>query len=89
LKRQGGKGDGVGSLKSCETTKEADAARRTVSPSSEMEARIERMLSVGSVKSRASRCLRGNAIRDASDAEATGRRLRREIGRLPDVRAGA
>ena len=40
-------GDGVGSLKSCKTTKEAYAVRRTVPPSAEIEARIEHMLSVG------------------------------------------
>jgi hypothetical protein len=47
---------------------------RAVSPSSEMEARIGRMFGSESVKSRACRCLRGNAIRDAYDAQATGPR---------------
>ena len=42
-----GQGDGVGSLKSCKTMKEAYAVRRTVPLSAEIEARIERMLSVG------------------------------------------
>src|SRR5204862_1805868 len=40
-------GNGVGSLKSCKTMKEAYAVRRTVPPSAEIEARIEQMLSVG------------------------------------------
>src|ERR687888_2216840 len=39
--------NGVGSLKSCKTMKEAYAVRRTVPPSAEIEARIEHMLSVG------------------------------------------
>src|ERR687887_650828 len=39
--------NGVGSLRSCKTMKEAYAVRRTVPPSAEIEARIEHMLSVG------------------------------------------
>jgi hypothetical protein len=64
-KRRREKGDGVGSLKPCETTKDADAVRRPVPPSFEIEARIEQMLSVGVGESRACRCLRGNAFRAA------------------------
>ena len=41
------RGNGVGSLKSAKTMKEAYAVRRTVPPSAEIEARIEQMLSVG------------------------------------------
>ena len=40
-------GDGVGSLKSCKTMKEAYAVRRTVPPSAEIEAQIDRLLAVG------------------------------------------
>jgi hypothetical protein len=47
------------------------------------------MLSVDVGKRRASRCLSENAIVPASDAQAAGRRLRREIVRLPDVQAVA
>ena len=39
--------DGVGSLKSCKTMKEAYAVRRTVPPSAEIEARIDQLLAVG------------------------------------------
>src|SRR5882762_3412064 len=41
--------DGVGSLKSCKTTKEAYAVRRTVPPSAEIQASIDRLLSKGMV----------------------------------------
>src|SRR2546423_4378978 len=36
--------DGVGSLKSCKTTKEAYAVRRTVPPSAEIQASIDKLL---------------------------------------------
>src|SRR3984893_14534234 len=36
--------DGVGSLKSCQTMKEAYAVRRTVSPSAEIQANIDKLL---------------------------------------------
>src|SRR6202162_196134 len=39
--------DGVGSLKSCKTMKEAYAVRRTVPPSAEIEDRIDQLLAVG------------------------------------------
>src|ERR1700730_1618609 len=42
--------DGVGSLKSCQTMKEAYAVRRTVPPSAEIQASIEELLSRGSVE---------------------------------------
>src|SRR3984893_3141562 len=41
--------DGVGSLKSCQTMKEAYAVRRTVLPSSEIQASIDKLLSRGLV----------------------------------------
>src|SRR6266567_7740177 len=41
--------DGVGSLKSCKTMKEAYAVRRTVPPSSEIQASIDKLLSRGMV----------------------------------------
>src|SRR6266566_2351314 len=41
--------DGVGSLKSCKTTKEAYAVRRTVPPSAEIQASIDRLLGKGMV----------------------------------------
>src|SRR6202140_2342579 len=41
--------DGVGSLKSCQTMKEAYAVRRTVPPSAEIQASIDKLLSRGSV----------------------------------------
>src|SRR6202140_618077 len=41
--------DGVGSLMSCQTMKEAYAVRRTVPPSAEIQASIEKLLSRGSV----------------------------------------
>jgi hypothetical protein len=41
------RGDGVGSLKSCKTMKEAYAVRRTVPPSAEIEEQIDRLLAVG------------------------------------------
>src|ERR1039458_6307816 len=41
--------DGVGSLKSCKTMKEAYAVRRTVPLSAEIQASIEELLSRGSV----------------------------------------
>src|SRR5438105_15722027 len=41
--------DGVGSLKSCKTMKEAYAVRRTVPPSSEIQASIDKLLSKGMV----------------------------------------
>src|SRR5438309_11562943 len=40
---------GVGSLKSCQTMKEAYAVRRTVPPSAEIQAEIDRLLSKGLV----------------------------------------
>ena len=40
-------GDGVGSLKSCKTMKEAYAVRRTVPPSAEIEEQIDALLAVG------------------------------------------
>ena len=42
-------GDGVGSLKSCQTMKEAYAVRRTVPPSAEIQASIDKLLSRGMV----------------------------------------
>src|SRR5213083_2095990 len=39
--------DGVGSLKSCKTMKEAYAVRRTVPPSAEIEEQIDQLLAVG------------------------------------------
>src|SRR5213083_338807 len=39
--------DGVGSLKSCKTKKEAYAVRRTVPPSAEIEEQIDQLLAVG------------------------------------------
>src|SRR6202049_1855665 len=42
--------DGVGSLKSCKTMKEAYAVRRTVPPSAEIQASIDKLLSRGSVE---------------------------------------
>src|ERR687887_770528 len=39
--------NGVGSLRSCKTMKEAYAVRRTVPPSAEIEARIDQLLAVG------------------------------------------
>jgi Transposase, Mutator family len=39
--------DGVGSLESCKTKKEAYAVRRTVPPSAEIEAQIDQLLAVG------------------------------------------
>ena len=39
--------DGVGSLMSCKTMKEAYAVRRTVPPSAEIEDRIDQLLAVG------------------------------------------
>src|ERR1700692_4894979 len=41
--------DGVGSLMSCQTMKEAYAVRRTVPPSSEIQASIDKLLSRGTV----------------------------------------
>ncbi len=41
--------DGVGSLKSCQTMKEAYAVRRTVPPSEEIQASIDKLLSRGMV----------------------------------------
>src|SRR6266566_135719 len=41
--------DGVGSLKSCKTMKEAYAVRRTVQPSAEIQASIDRLLGKGMV----------------------------------------
>jgi putative transposase len=41
--------DGVGSLKSCKTLKEAYAVRRTVPPSAEIQASIDRLLASGLV----------------------------------------
>src|SRR5438105_11612108 len=41
--------DGVGSLKSCKTMKEAYAVRRTVPPSTEIQASIDKLLSRGMV----------------------------------------
>src|SRR5207248_4629768 len=41
--------DGVGSLKSCQTMKEAYAVRRTVPPSAEIQASIDKLLSKGMV----------------------------------------
>src|SRR5437763_4092800 len=41
--------DGVGSLKSCKTMKEAYAVRRTVPPSAEIQASIDELLATGSV----------------------------------------
>src|SRR5213082_1844543 len=41
--------DGVGSLKSCKTQKEAYAVRRTVPPSAEIQASIDKLLSKGMV----------------------------------------
>src|SRR5471032_1470169 len=41
--------DGVGSLKSCKTMKEAYAVRRTVPPSAEIQASIDKLLSKGMV----------------------------------------
>src|ERR1700681_4708466 len=41
--------DGVGSLKSCKTMKEAYAVRRTVPPSAEIQASIDKLLSRGLV----------------------------------------
>src|ERR671934_2647699 len=41
--------DGVGSLKSCQTMKEAYAVRRTVPPSAEIQAEIDKLLSKGMV----------------------------------------
>src|SRR5437764_1101124 len=38
------RGDGVGSLKSCKTMKEAYAVRRTVPPSAEIQASIDKLL---------------------------------------------
>jgi hypothetical protein len=37
--------DGVGSLKSCQTMKEAYAVRRTVLPSAEIQSKIDELLS--------------------------------------------
>src|SRR5256885_8120830 len=43
--RDGGRqSDGVGSLKSCKTMKEAYAVRRTVPPSAEIQASIDKLL---------------------------------------------
>src|SRR6202049_2052268 len=42
--------DGVGSLKSCQTMKEAYAVRRTVPPSAEIEASIDKLLGSGLVE---------------------------------------
>src|ERR1700692_1170493 len=42
--------DGVGSLMSCQTMKEAYAVRRTVPPSAEIQASIDKLLSRGSVE---------------------------------------
>src|ERR1700686_3450961 len=42
--------DGVGSLKSCQTMKEAYAVRRTVPPSAEIQASIDKLLSRGSIE---------------------------------------
>src|SRR6202140_4117157 len=42
--------DGVGSLKSCQPMKEAYAVRRTVPPSAEIQASIDKLLSRGSVE---------------------------------------
>ena len=41
--------DGVGSLKSCQTMKEAYAVRRTVPPSAEIQAEIDKLLGSGLV----------------------------------------
>src|SRR5450631_1442996 len=41
--------DGVGSLKSCQTMKEAYAVRRTVPPSAEIQASIDKLMSRGMV----------------------------------------
>src|SRR5437763_12767399 len=41
--------DGVGSLKSCQTMKEAYAVRRTVPPSTEIQASIDKLLGKGMV----------------------------------------
>src|SRR5205807_8344231 len=41
--------DGVGSLKSCKTMKEAYAVRRTVPPSAEIQAEIDKLLGKGMV----------------------------------------
>jgi hypothetical protein len=41
------RGDGVGSLKSCKTMKEAYAVRRTVPRSAEIEEQIDRLAAVG------------------------------------------
>src|SRR5438105_12412516 len=41
--------DGVGSLKSCKTMKEAYAVRRTVPPSTEIQASIDKLLSRGMI----------------------------------------
>jgi hypothetical protein len=43
-------GDGVGSLRSCQTMKEAYAVRRTVPPSAEIRASIEELLARGLVE---------------------------------------
>src|SRR6202140_760969 len=42
--------DGVGSLKSCQPMKEAYAVRRTVPPSAEIQASIDKLLSSGSIE---------------------------------------
>ena len=44
--------DGVGSLKSCQTMKEAYAVRCTVPPSAEVQAEIDRLLGKGIVMTR-------------------------------------
>src|ERR1700681_4066123 len=41
--------DGVGSLRSCQTMKEAYAVRRTVPPSAEIQAEIDKLLARGMV----------------------------------------
>src|SRR5918912_1894724 len=45
--RRSCQGDGVGSLRSAKTMKEAYAVRRTVPPSAEIEAQIDQLLAVG------------------------------------------
>jgi len=65
--------DGVGSLKSCQTLKEAYAVRRTVPPSAEIQASIDRLLSRGMVDD-PQKAVRARAARRAADHSAGGRR---------------
>ncbi len=73
--------DGVGSLKSCKTTKEAYAVRRTVPPSAEIQAEIDKLLGSGLVDDPAEDARRARSARRPVDHSAGGQQLDQWLGR--------